>query len=389
MKQTPILFLGDSPDLRTGLGRIGRDLASLCASLPEFRVGYLGRGGMGSRQLPFVQYNFPETAQWGEQHIEQAWNDFAGNDTGVIFSIWDVSRLGWFAMPHTLPDGNLRRFLTSGRFQRWGYFPVDAYGPGQRLSVASVESLRRFNRVLGYTIWGADVLSKCVGRQVDWIPHGISLDTFQPREKTGGRLSLGVKDSDYLVGCVMTNQARKDWGLACSAIAAARKSIPHLKFWAHIDVFQRSHCWDLRALLADFNIEDIARVTFSGSFEDKEMSYYYSACDLTILPSLGEGFGYPIVESLACGVPVIHGNYGGGAELLPSTNWLVNPVAHRMEGIHNAIRPVYEPNNWAEGIVASSHLHEQASFYRDSVAHLEWKKLWPSCWAKWFKEGLG
>ena len=46
MSPTPLLFIGDSPDLRTGLGRIGRDLASLCCQLPQFRVGFLGRAGI-------------------------------------------------------------------------------------------------------------------------------------------------------------------------------------------------------------------------------------------------------------------------------------------------------------------------------------------------------
>src|SRR5574342_263773 len=112
MKPTPILFFGDSPDLRSGLGRVGRDLASLCATLPQLRVGFLGRAGAGSRQLPFAQYNFPESAQWGEDYIEHAWRDFAGNDRGVIFTIWDPSRLTWFGNPLPALGKDLYRFLT-------------------------------------------------------------------------------------------------------------------------------------------------------------------------------------------------------------------------------------------------------------------------------------
>src|SRR6185295_13845386 len=99
MTPIPILFLGDSPHLSTGLARIGRDLSCCLTKLPQFRVGYLGRGGHGSSQLPYAQYNFPEAAQWGEHHIEQVWRDFAGDSKGVIFTIWDPSRLHWFANP--------------------------------------------------------------------------------------------------------------------------------------------------------------------------------------------------------------------------------------------------------------------------------------------------
>jgi hypothetical protein len=64
-RPTPILFLGDAPELPGGLSRIGRDLATQVCGLPQFRVGYLGRGGVGSRRFPFQQYGFPEARQWG------------------------------------------------------------------------------------------------------------------------------------------------------------------------------------------------------------------------------------------------------------------------------------------------------------------------------------
>jgi len=74
MNQVPILFLGDSPDLHGGLSRIGRDLACNLTHLPQFRVGYLGRHGYGSRKLPFMQYNYGRELQWGEQILPRIWD---------------------------------------------------------------------------------------------------------------------------------------------------------------------------------------------------------------------------------------------------------------------------------------------------------------------------
>lgn len=392
MTPVPILFYGDSPDLQTGLGRIGRDLAVLCASLPEFRVGYLGRGGVGSRQLPFIQYNFPEVDQWGEGHIERAWADFAGTTTGIIFSIWDASRLGWFATPYreALPP-SLYKFLTSGNFQRWGYFPVDSAGVGGRLTGASREVITGYDRVLGYGAWGAEVISRTIGREVDWIPHGMNLGIWTPRDRTASRMAMGLSQDATVIGCVMTNQIRKDWGLAC-AIAAELKDCV---FWFHIDELVRDFRWDLRALIADFGIGDRVKVTQSGSFSDEELSYWYSGCDLTMLPSLGEGFGLPIVESLACGVPCIHGKYGGGVELVPQEDWLVEPSDWRVEGLQNCVRPVYRPEDWVDVIrlvtqdrSPSPMANTEAITCRESVGHLGWDKLWPSCWSKWLKDGI-
>jgi len=389
MNQIPLLFFGDSPDLQNGLGRIGRDLACLATRLPQFRVGFFGRGGVGSRQLPFVQYNFPETAQWGEYEIERVWKDFAGNQRGVIFSIWDASRLLWFARPDMMPESSLRQFLMSGAFQRWGYFPVDSLGPGGKLTRLSTETIRGYDRVLAYGAWGAEVIQQSIGREVPWIPHGMNLNTWQPRDRKAARIAMGFDNDALVIGCVMSNQARKDWGLWATVIANLRNVYPNLKAWAHVDVLERSHAWNLHALIADFGLTNSVKITMSGSMSDEELSYFYSATDLTILPSLGEGVGYPILESMACGVPVIHGKYAGGVELIPFDTWLVEPAQWRLETIHNCVRPVFRPEDWVSqcNAVLENRSMWPAEHCRAAIEHLDWSKLWPSCWSRWFEEG--
>ena len=379
---TPILFLGDSPDLRTGLARIGRDLSCLTCSLPEFRVGFLGRGGHGSRQLPFVQYNFDETYQWGEALIEKTWQDFAGGQNGVILTIWDASRLHWLGNPimEALPH-NLYQFLTSGRFKKWGYFPIDSHGPTGKLSAISNEAIKGYNRKLAYTHFGAQILGS------DYIPHGINTSIFCPRGKDAGRMTLGLGKEDIVIGCCMTNQVRKDWGLAFAVMAELHKQNQAVRFWCHIDVLQRSHAWNIQALIADYNAYDWIRVTCDTPYSDTELSYLYSSCDLTILPTLGEGFGYPVVESLSCGVPVITGQFGGQAELVPNADWLIGAESWRVEGLGNSLRPVYDPSTFVEVIQDVLADKPEQEYCRSSVEHLDWKNLW-HVWKRWMLEGI-
>lgn len=391
MGPVPILFFSDSPHLHTGLARIGRDLAVLASKLPQFRVGYLGRGGHGTSQLPFAQYNFPEADQWGEAHIESVWRDFAGERTGVIFTVWDASRLGWFANPIGMNGewATLGEFLRGRHFQRWGYFPIDSYGVGRKLTGQMTDTISRYDRVLAYGMFGSDVISSSLGgRSVEWIPHGFNANVFTPRDRKAARMSMGVKEKELLIGCVMTNQARKDWGLTFATIARLKNAHPNLIFWAHVDVLQRH--WDLRALTSDFGLMSSTIVTQSATLSDEELSYYYSACDLTILPSLGEGFGFPVVESMACGRPCITGSYGGAAEIVPNSAWLVDPVNERLDTIWNVIRPVYSPTDWVERIeeVLDGVDLINGEECRQAVSHLDWSLLWPSAWKKWFLEGL-
>jgi glycosyltransferase involved in cell wall biosynthesis len=167
-------------------------------------------------------------------------------------------------------------------------------------------------------------------------------------------------------------------------VSALRTKYPNLLFWTHVDVAERH--WSIPALVSDFGMRD--HILITHWMTDASLSHFYSACDLTILPSLGEGFGFPIVESLACGVPVIHGDYGGGAELIPHKKWLVDPAILRMDTPHNCVRPVYQPEDWVltmEWLLSEPTKSPEEC--RSTVEHLFWPSLWP-VWEKWFREGI-
>jgi glycosyltransferase involved in cell wall biosynthesis len=394
MRPVPILFVSDNPTLPSGLSRITKDLAIHVSSLPQFRVGVFGRGGMSSIQLPFAQYPFPDFFQWGEEQIQGVWQDFSRGEPGIIMTIWDPSRLGWFARPRM--GGELQKFLLSSKISKWGYFPVDSYGVGGKLTGQMGDTLLGYNRVLAYTLFGKQVLEETMNTQdLPWIPHGYNAAVFAPRGRVAGRTMLGVGIDDRVVGCVMTNQPRKDWGIAFGAAAymcgIAQNQAKDIKFWFHTDSVDLN--WDFRALINDFGLNGKIILTMTGDYNSEQLSYLYSACDVTMLPSLGEGFGYPIIESMACGVPVAHGNYGGGAELVRAAEpeWLVQPKMERLESRWNNVRPVFNPTDWGERLTWMMDDTEGGSAKEMCLAavdHLKWENLWP-VWKKWFLEGIG
>ena len=51
-----------------------------------------------------------------------------------------------------------------------------------------------------------------------------------------------------------------------------------------------------------------SEVLFAGFVADSELALWYSAASAFVFPSLYEGFGIPVAEALACGVPVITSN---------------------------------------------------------------------------------
>jgi glycosyltransferase involved in cell wall biosynthesis len=271
----------------------------------------------------------------------------------------------------------IAQWLASSPFERWGYFPIDAVGPNDQLTAVLADTIKGYDRALCYSSWAKRFVSH---PDLEAIPHGIDTAVFKPRDKAEARQHFrnlgfaGLSDDSLLIGIVATNQARKDYGLGIAACAKLLRTEMNLdlRVWIHVDTMKRY--WDLVALLEDFGLLGRVVVT-TNNFTDEQMSWLYSACDVTLGIGLGEGFGYPIFESLACGVPVVHGDYGGAAEHLEKRH-LVRDCAWRLEGQFNCMRPVYSSEAWAAAVISVAHTPAALPDY------LDWETLWPR-WEKW------
>jgi glycosyltransferase involved in cell wall biosynthesis len=66
-------------------------------------------------------------------------------------------------------------------------------------------------------------------------------------------------------------------------------------------------------------------VQFLGYIPDDDIPSLYSAAHAFVFPSLGEGFGLPIVEAMACGTPVVTSNVSSIPEVAGDAAVLVDP----------------------------------------------------------------
>ncbi len=403
--KTPLLIISDAPSASSGLGRICRDIAmGIHSSLGAiYDVGTLGYGGYGDRRLPFPQYPIEGMSDWFIPTLKDVWYNFAGDRKGAVLTIWDASRLLWFARPDEKVfsrDREIRQWLQNAPFQKWGYFPMDATGPNGMLCRANAECLFGYDRIIAYSEWAKRMIEKtysnedCAKRGLVAIPHGIHTSVFKPAGESDKRgvfrndLQFNgpvLEDFEKIVGIVATNQTRKDYGLAFEALAEVQKELP-VRIFVQIDVLERH--WSMPQLLFDYNL--LHRTILNTELvSDEIMAKIYSACDLTLGIGGGEGFGYPIFESLACGTPVITGTYGGQAEHMDN-DFLMLPEMFRVEGAYNCVRPVYDPKKWALRIrKALANKKIPARFLPGKSLlpeRLDWKNLWPDEWEKWFRE---
>lgn len=66
-------------------------------------------------------------------------------------------------------------------------------------------------------------------------------------------------------------------------------------------------------LIKDYKLED--KIIRPGNLENGELAAFYNLATIYIQPSLYEGFGLPVLQAFACGVPVISSNAGSLKEV--------------------------------------------------------------------------
>jgi len=87
-------------------------------------------------------------------------------------------------------------------------------------------------------------------------------------------------------------------------------------------------------------------IIITGYVSQDDLPLLYNGCDIFIYPSLYEGFGFPVVEAMRCGVPVITSNVSSMPEVAGDAAILVNP--ENEEEIGNAIIRLIEDRELRE-----------------------------------------
>ncbi len=100
----------------------------------------------------------------------------------------------------------------------------------------------------------------------------------------------------------------------------------------------------VRALIAELGLSD--RVLNVGRVSDVDLRSLYAGARLTAYPSLYEGFGFPILESMALGTPVVTSNVSSMPEVSGDAALLVDP--HNVGELSAAIRSILSDDRLRE-----------------------------------------
>ena len=133
------------------------------------------------------------------------------------------------------------------------------------------------------------------------------------------RQTYQLGDAPYLLS-VGTIQPRKNYQLLIRAFKAVADRFPHNL------IISGGKGWLFDEMLAEIEKQGLqGRVRFIGFVDDADLPTLYSGAELFVFPSLYEGFGLPLLEAMACGVPVISSNASSLPEVGQDTAVYLSP----------------------------------------------------------------
>jgi glycosyltransferase involved in cell wall biosynthesis len=138
--------------------------------------------------------------------------------------------------------------------------------------------------------------------KISFIPHGVDTSIFKPLEQ-----SIRITFNIACIGNIGDNKNQ----------LFIVKSLKDLPSDIHLYLYGNDERTYREKLNEYINSNFLAnRVHFKGVVANNDIPTVYKNIDLFVLPSFQEGLPVSILEALACGVPVLSSDSGGGARFL-------------------------------------------------------------------------
>jgi glycosyltransferase involved in cell wall biosynthesis len=238
------------------------------------------------------------------------------------------------------------------------------------------------------------------GFQPMYAPHAIDTNIFSPRpQRDQLRKEFGV-EGKFVIGMNAANKdaVRKGYPEQFYAFARFHKRHPDSVMLVHA-LTAAPQALDLPVITRQLGVAEDIRFTdqyayISGMITPEHIANWYSSLDLFSCASYGEGFGIPIVEAQACGVPVVVTDHTAMHELCGSgwkvkgepfwngvhQGWWASP---RVDEIERAYEQAYQEWKTAKGANRRKKARKFALQYDiDYVEREHWKPIMQELEAK-------
>lgn len=155
--------------------------------------------------------------------------------------------------------------------------------------------------------------------KIQVVGNGVDSDKFTPVSDARSKLPVAIGEHEKILITVGGLVERKGFHRVIEIMPQLLKKYPNLHY---LIIGGQSGEGDmsgqLRAQVAEAGLQ--ANVHFLGPLPATELKVPLSAADLFVLPTRNEGWANVILESMACGTPVIASNVGGNNEVIANSD---------------------------------------------------------------------
>lgn len=273
---------------------------------------------------PIQVWNCPDGFSFIEQYLH-----FNSDVAITLFDLWAVG--GEF------PD--LFKYIRTAPIKLGCWMPIDCE-PLAKIDELKLRELGDQVTPIAMSRHGAKML-KAAGFSPLYIPHSIDTDLFKPvDDKRTLREKLGLDPNKFIIGMNAANTMRKAWDEQLTAFKRFHARHPNSHLLIHSAEQRDSDDGiNLIVLLENLGLNECIGFTEQFSYRNgllglPFLAKWYNAIDVLSLCSYGEGFGIPIIEAQACGVPVIVNDASAMTEL-STPGWQVSGQPY-WNAFHNA-----------------------------------------------------
>lgn len=225
-------------------------------------------------------------------------------------------------------------------------FPVDH----EPLARSVISPCRDAWERITYSLHGQRVAEEA-GLSSSYIPHAVDTAIYQPYEMATARKGVGLGGylDRYIVGVVAANNdpapTRKNWEGIIEGYRLFRRTRPDALLYLHVppigqyDIYGHLHDAGLVEGKDFVQTDEVAMR--KGHVTDKWMAGLYSAFNVLLSPSRGEGFCLPVLEAQSCGTPVIAGDWMATEQLVFAGAKIPKTVIVEGETVELGVREKY------------------------------------------------
>ncbi len=165
----------------------------------------------------------------------------------------------------------------------------------------SIDGLKHADRVLAISEFTKKELVEKLGiapGKIDVTYLGFDKAIFRKKPKLGARKALGFDENKKIVLNVGSEEPRKGVKTALEAFKLSQKEFPQSVF---VRVGEKTA--KIQTEIKKLGLEK--KVVYFKGVSEEQLALLYNSADALLFCSRQEGFGLPLLEASACGLPIV------------------------------------------------------------------------------------